>query len=221
MRALWRGAGRVTVRQGPRCAPAGSALWTAWSDGLEHRREQCHARLDVGFGQRGIAEEEGRRARPRSMRARRHRGAANAPMAASASASSSMPGGRLTMRCRPAATPSTLQPGKAGPQRRDQRIAAPSIERAHLPQVPIEAVTFEEIGEGQLIERRRAVVGVQFGERHPIDQRRRQQQPANPEGRRQRLAGGPEVGDRVHPPGPGGRRWARDRSGTRRRSRPR
>ena len=91
--------------------------------------------------------------------------------------------------------PLHAQPGKSGRQGRHQGVAAPSIDRAHLPQVPIEAVAFEEIGEGELIERRRAVVGVQLGERHPIHERRRQQQPADPEGRRQRLAGGPEVGD--------------------------
>ena len=87
------------------------------------------------------------------------------------------------------------QPWQVRPQRRNQRIPAPAVDRSDLPQMTIEAATFDEVGEGQLVERRRSVVGVQFGERHPIDQRVGKQQPANPEGRGQRLARGPEMRD--------------------------
>ena len=88
-----------------------------------------------------------------------------------------------------------LQPWQVRPQRRDQRIPAPAVDGSHLPQMTIEAATFDEVGEGQLVESRRSVVGMQFGERHPIDQRVWKQQPANPEGWGQRLARGPEVRD--------------------------
>jgi len=59
--------------------------------------------------------------------------------------------------------------------------------------VPVELAVREEIGERELVDRRRAAVGADLGRRQVVDPRGRRHQPAHPQPGRERLAGGAGV----------------------------
>ena len=135
---------------------------------------------------------------------------------------SSASGGSQASTCRPGR-------GAGGPERRAGGVASAAssasrrrpVDRPHPAQVPVELAALDEVGERQLVERRRAHVGrlLRLGDR--LDEPRRHDQPAEPQPGRERLA----RRARRRRPGParapGARRSAPGRSGTPRRSRPR
>ena len=82
-------------------------------------------------------------------------------------------------------------------QRREEDVAPFAVDRAQPSQVAVELAAGEEIGEGQLVDRRRAEVGGPLRERDPVGERRGNDEPAEPQARRQDLAGRAGVDDAV------------------------
>ena len=69
-------------------------------------------------------------------------------------------------------------------QRSEQRVSPGSVDRSHPAQVVIELTPRQEVGEGELLEARRAAVRRFLGRGHEIDQPRRHDEPAEPESHR-------------------------------------
>ena len=93
--------------------------------------------------------------------------------------------------------PGRFQLGQVLGQRRQERVAARAIHGTHAPQVAVELAPGEEVGEGQLVQDGGAAVGQQLGLGERLDELLRQDEPAEPEPRRQGLARGPGVSDPV------------------------
>ena len=67
--------------------------------------------------------------------------------------------GRRTIACSPAATPVTRAPGQVAGDRGHERVPPGAIAAAGLAQVAVVVAGFDQVGEGELLERRRAGVG--------------------------------------------------------------
>src|SRR6266542_3940563 len=77
---------------------------------------------------------------------------------------SSTPGGSHAKTCSPA-------------EAAEERIAARAVDRTHPAQVAIELARTHEVGERELLERRRSQVVGHLGAGDPIDQRRGHEEP--------------------------------------------
>ena len=90
-----------------------------------------------------------------------------------------------------------FQLGQVPVQGGEERVPPRAEDGAHVPQVTVELAAGEEVGERQLIEDRRAAVGQQLGLGDRPDELPGQDQPTEPQARRQRLARRTGVGDAI------------------------
>jgi len=63
-----------------------------------------------------------------------------------------------------------LEPGHPLGRRGQECVAAPPVDRAHPPQVPVELAAGDEVGQGELLVRGRAAVGGDLGRGHRLGQ---------------------------------------------------
>ena len=82
-------------------------------------------------------------------------------------------------------------------QRGQERVPAMPVDLPHPPQVPVEITARDELGQRELLQRRRAAVGGDLRLRHGLGQVTRQDEPSQPQARCQRLACRPGVHDKL------------------------
>ena len=80
-------------------------------------------------------------------------------------------------------------------ERIEHPVTTRPIHHPEPPQVTVEFTLGDEVGERQLVDRRRAEVGDLLGARDRVGQRLGDEQPAEPKTRSERLAGTPRVDD--------------------------
>ena len=103
------------------------------------------------------------------------------------------PGRQVGDEVQPRGDARRLEAGQLGAQGGEQGVAPPPVDGAHAPQVAVELAAVEEVGERELVEHRRAAIGEQLGLGDALDELRREDEPAEPEPGRERLAGGAGV----------------------------
>ena len=114
--------------------------------------------------------------------------------AAATRALSSTSGGRSTSRCSPAAAPCGRSVGQVALEGGDERVAPAAVDEPRAADVAVQRAALEQDGEPELREHRRAAVVGELLVLDRLGQRRRRDEPADPQRRRDRLRDRAHVG---------------------------
>lgn len=93
--------------------------------------------------------------------------------------------------------PDRLELREVPGERSEEGVPSPAIDRSEAAEVAVELAAREEVGEGELLERRRSVVGLVLRRGDLVDESTRDDEPAEAEARGERLARRPGVDDVV------------------------